>query len=87
MSTSRPPPHPPPTIQPNPCLHPRPPQIHTNTLTLQREYEDMPLKTFYRYVLPALPAGDGPPTAATAEFSRLPGSKVLTLGMDEPEAW
>ncbi|KAL4422940.1 hypothetical protein ABPG75_009137 [Micractinium tetrahymenae] len=56
-------------------------------LNPQREYEDMPLKTFYRYVLPALPSGEGPPAAAAAEFARLPGSKVLTLGMDEPEAW
>ncbi len=66
----------------------------------QREYEDMPIKTFYRYVLPHLPpagtsgTGDSnaaaqvaPPAPAAAEFSGLPPNKVLTLGMDEPEPW
>lgn len=54
----------------------------------------MPLKTFYRYALPHMPpaagvaAGAAPlPVAAAAEFSGLPPTKVLTLGMDEPEPW
>lgn len=68
---------------------------------LQREYEDMPLKTFYRYVLlhvpPAGTAGASAestgsaavalPAPPAAEFSGLPPNKVLTLGMDEPEPW
>lgn len=56
----------------------------------------MPLKTFYRYALPAIPAYPPPagagaaselPAPAAAVFSGLPPNKVLTLGMDEPEPW
>lgn len=50
----------------------------------------MPLKTFYRYALPHVPpaAGAAPlPAPAAAEFAGLPPTKVLTLGMDEPESW
>ena len=56
---------------------------------LQKEYEDMPLKTFYRYALPSFAsgAGAGPPPPAAATFQGLPPDKVLTLGMDEPEPW
>ncbi|EFN52002.1 hypothetical protein CHLNCDRAFT_59065 [Chlorella variabilis] len=57
-------------------------------LDVDREYHDMPLKTFYRYALPTLGSPDGgPPAPAAATFTRLPPNKVLTLGMDEPEPW
>lgn len=59
-------------------------------LNPQRDLEEMPLKTFYRYALPPLPSAgnaSGPPGAAAAVFTRLPPNKILTLGMDEPEAW
>ncbi|KAI3430615.1 hypothetical protein D9Q98_005207 [Chlorella vulgaris] len=55
-------------------------------LNPQRDYDSMPLKTFYRYVLPAVDAS-GAPAAASASFAGLPPDKVLTLGMDEPEPW
>ncbi|KAL4857496.1 UDP-glucose:glycoprotein glucosyltransferase [Chlorella vulgaris] len=51
-----------------------------------RDYDSMPLKTFYRYVLPAVDAS-GAPAPASASFTGLPPDKVLTLGMDEPEPW
>lgn len=61
----------------------------------------MPLKTFYRLALPHVPpapsttSADGggggaaaePLRPAAASFEGLPPSKVLTLGMDEPEPW
>lgn len=50
----------------------------------------MPLKTFYRYALPSVPAagaGGAPPAPAAAAFEGLPPTKVLTLGMDVPEPW
>jgi UDP-glucose:glycoprotein glucosyltransferase len=55
-------------------------------LNPQRDHESLPLKTFYRYVLPALD-GEGLPQPAAASFAGLPPDKVLTLGMDEPEPW
>ena len=49
----------------------------------------MPLKTFYRYVLPAADSATGaaPPSPTAAHFAALPPHKVLTLGMDVPEPW
>ena len=73
--------------------HAHPPRLPAcpcpSCLPLQKEYEDMPLKTFYRYALPSPTggAGAGPPPPAGASFQGLPPDKVLTLGMDEPEPW
>ena len=64
----------------DPALNPAPRR-------LQRDLDSMPLKTFYRYALPTLPSADAAPGGAAAAFTGLPGGKVLTLGMDEPEAW
>lgn len=56
----------------------------------------MPLQTFYRLALPHVPpapsstagaAAVEPLRPAAAAFEALPPSKVLTLGMDEPEPW
>jgi UDP-glucose:glycoprotein glucosyltransferase len=58
----------------------------TLVLNPQRDITDMPLKTFYRYVLPASGPG-GVPQPAAARFASLPPHKTLTLGMDVPEAW
>ncbi|XP_024522450.1 UDP-glucose:glycoprotein glucosyltransferase-like isoform X1 [Selaginella moellendorffii] len=48
---------------------------------------DVPLKNFYRYVLPSkeefLSGGIGP----HARFSNMPPSKTLTLNLDVPEPW
>ena len=45
--------------------------------------EEMPLKRFYRTVLPA--AGGGPQQSAS--FQGLPAAPLLTLGMHVPSAW
>ncbi|KAK3256037.1 hypothetical protein CYMTET_34808, partial [Cymbomonas tetramitiformis] len=52
-------------------------------LNPDREISDVPLKSFYRYVLPAKGMEDAP----GAYFTRLPASKVLTMAMDVPESW
>ena len=85
-------PAPPYATPPAPCDAARTPAPLTLLAPLaavpQREYHDMPLKTFYRYALPTLGSPDGgPPAPAAATFTRLPPNKVLTLGMDEPEPW
>ena len=54
-------------------------------LNPQPHYDDLPLKTFYRYNLP--PVSEAAPRASTVTFWGLPPSKILTLGMDEPESW
>lgn len=55
-------------------------------LNPRRDYSDLPLKTYYRYVTPQL----GKYTASQhprAVFTSLPLKKTLTLGMDVPEMW
>jgi len=53
-----------------------------------REYADLPLKHFYRYVTPDTSTIDGKPSLSpAATFPALPLHKTLTLGMDVPEAW
>ncbi|MEW5302056.1 MAG: hypothetical protein WDW36_004866 [Sanguina aurantia] len=62
-------------------------------LNPQRDLSDMPLKSFYRYALPALlpslttPGHWAVPLPPTATFPRLPSRRVLTINMDVPEPW
>lgn len=59
-------------------------------LNPERQYSEMPLKAFYRYVLQE-PSSSGMneefEDSAVAEFSSLPIHDTLTLGMDVPEMW
>eukprot|EP01062_Namystynia_karyoxenos_P062747 TRINITY_DN55622_c0_g1_i1.p1 TRINITY_DN55622_c0_g1~~TRINITY_DN55622_c0_g1_i1.p1 ORF type:complete len:1666 (+),score=660.69 TRINITY_DN55622_c0_g1_i1:105-5000(+) len=51
--------------------------------------QEVPLKTYYRYVMaPTLRFNEqGEVIAPSAFFTQLPESRVLTMGVDEPEAW
>jgi UDP-glucose:glycoprotein glucosyltransferase len=53
------------------------------------EYSEMPLKTFYRFVVPNIDmvTDDTSLHSISALFSTLPLHKTLTLGMDVPEGW
>lgn len=54
-------------------------------LNPKNDYSEMPMKTFYRFVVPDVST---PPTKPiSAVFSTLPPHKTLTLGMDVPEGW
>ena len=51
---------------------------------------NLPLKSFYRYVLaPELQFDPDRGTIAppAAYFTNVPESKILTMGIDEPESW
>ncbi|KAL0021594.1 hypothetical protein WJX79_001497 [Trebouxia sp. C0005] len=56
-------------------------------LNPERELSDMPLKTFYRYVLPEPSPAGGMPQPPAAVFKSLPPRQILTLNFDAPEMW
>ncbi|DBA75355.1 TPA: hypothetical protein ACH3X1_010624 [Trebouxia sp. C0004] len=56
-------------------------------LNPERELSDMPLKTFYRYVLPEPSPAGGMPQPPAAVFKSLPPHQILTLNFDAPEMW
>lgn len=58
-------------------------------------HTDLPLKAYYAYALPEVPAADDTalasppplPSPPRAWFPRLPDRRVLTLNIAVPEAW
>lgn len=60
-------------------------------LNPQRDYSDMPLKSFYRYALPEFTRDEdgllSMPGSPSAYFPRLPRKRVMTINMEVPEAW
>ncbi|KAL4530836.1 hypothetical protein Ndes2526B_g09184 [Nannochloris sp. 'desiccata'] len=65
------------------------PDIHV-LLNPVMEYSEMPLKTFYRFVVPivdTLAPMESNLNSISALFATLPLHKTLTLGMDVPEGW
>ena len=57
----------------------------TLTLSPTMNLTQVPLQSFYRYVVPSAAENDLQPLHAT--FSGLPIHQVLTLGLDVPESW
>ena len=51
--------------------------------------EKLPLKTYYRYVLPVAPKFDdnGNIAPISATFAHLPAERLLTLALDHPASW
>jgi UDP-glucose:glycoprotein glucosyltransferase len=65
------------------------PDIHVR-LNPVMEYSEMPLKTFYRFVVPIVDTHtpmERNLNSISALFATLPLHKTLTLGMDVPEGW
>jgi len=65
------------------------PEIHV-LLNPVVEYSEMPLKTFYRFVVPIVDKHtpiESNLNSISALFATLPLHKTLTLGMDVPEGW
>lgn len=63
--------------------------LHANIQVIlhpKQGYSDLPLKNYYRYVMPSIHgiSSSDPPMAI---FSSLPLHDTLTLGMDVPEMW
>ena len=49
-----------------------------------RSHEEMPLKNYYRYAVPAAGKDELRPEV---QFLRAPTNKVLTMAMEVPDAW
>ncbi|KAL3134029.1 hypothetical protein ABBQ32_008463 [Trebouxia sp. C0010 RCD-2024] len=56
-------------------------------LNPELDLSDMPLKSFYQYVLPEIPSAGGMPPPPAATFRSLPPRQILTLNFDAPEMW
>lgn len=58
-------------------------------LNPREETQELPIKRFYRYVLPSEPSfsEDGSVLEPKASFTGVPQQALLTLGMDVPTSW